>query len=103
MTSLAVMQWTTQTWTPKWSVHNFNILKLLHAIVYIAAINLHIPWLQLQYASKKSVRKVSNGREITFEVLCDMHEMARMRTTVGSSRLCCQENQYHANNLPAFL
>ena len=29
----------------------------------------------IRYASKKSVRKVSNGREITFEVLRGVREM----------------------------
>ena len=32
-------------------------------------------YVHVQYASKKSVRKVSNGREITFEVLRGTHEM----------------------------
>ena len=31
--------------------------------------------LYIRYASKKSVRKVINGREITFEVLRGAHEM----------------------------
>ena len=36
---------------------------------------LYTPERYVQYASKKSVRKVSNGREITFEVLCGVCEM----------------------------
>ena len=78
--------------------------RYVHTCTYVHVLCVYM---YVRYASKKNVRKVSNGREITFEVLRGAREMYNnmyhTRTTVGSSRSCCQENQCHVNNLPAFL